>query len=643
MGHKAGIGAIFGIVTEEGVVKPDSPVVLLDRENKKIVRRQNTDANGGFTFNGLNEQEATYMVFATDEDGEEPKNALIQDRILPVPAYSGATFWGNWQHLTRRDEASFCWVGGYGVEDGRVMPYFQRASSNRSDHLFGARRFGSGEITINELESLVGAPHIPILDIHASALWMSLPTMRRDSIPTPTAVDAPREHTMEYTIDLSVATTLTLGWYHGWFGHGTYFNQWWSHTANGLNLMASPSQLRWEPSTRTLSVWYRHGTGQDLNGTTWANGPNTGTAVIRSHVFAEGEVPTGLSHIAYTLIPGVSLKLFVNGIPVQSWDLAGESTHLVSMSHASASYARGAFIIAGGTSSATTTTSVTMGPFAAYLWNALTDAQILEHHNALYATDVLPLVTGYAKEIVIDAPAIYARLDDANEAVTARNYYQAEYLLDASASNATQGESTVLRYQQFEVASITVGQPSPVIGGTSTLFNGGYLRSSGSVDTVIGNQLTIEFFIEPAADAPTVQQHLFRMAQNTVPAVWVYLNPDRTLYLGYRLSNAENEVFSFTHILTAEVFQHCVITLDTDARLATLYINGVAVESFGEAYISGVNFFPNLRGTNTVYSYIAGIAVDTSTFKGKLCEVAFYNKALPASRVLAHYNARLIP
>ena len=162
MGHKAGIGAIFGIVTEEGVVKPDSPVVLLDRENKKIVRRQNTDVNGGFTFNGLNEQEATYMVFATDEDGAEPKNALIQDRILPVPAYSGATLWANWEYVARRDGAMTVWSGDYyEAPGGDIYPYDSQSLEMASAYPVPCRLEGAGSTGLSVLAPPAGAPHIP--------------------------------------------------------------------------------------------------------------------------------------------------------------------------------------------------------------------------------------------------------------------------------------------------------------------------------------------------------------------------------------------------------------------------------------------------------------------------------------------------
>jgi len=97
MPHKPGNGAIFGIVSEDGASKPDFPVTLLDRTNGNIVNRRYTDLNGGFVFAGLNPETDDYQVIAQDEDNPPFKNAIIRDRIQPVPGYQGATYYGNWR------------------------------------------------------------------------------------------------------------------------------------------------------------------------------------------------------------------------------------------------------------------------------------------------------------------------------------------------------------------------------------------------------------------------------------------------------------------------------------------------------------------------------------------------------------------
>jgi len=56
----------------------------------KLLSMRLTAADGGFEFAGLDPEYDGYMLTATDEDGVTPKNALIQDRIQPIPAHVGA-------------------------------------------------------------------------------------------------------------------------------------------------------------------------------------------------------------------------------------------------------------------------------------------------------------------------------------------------------------------------------------------------------------------------------------------------------------------------------------------------------------------------------------------------------------------------
>ena len=90
-------GAILGIVSEDGVVKVNNPVVLMDH-NLQVLARTVTDANGGYAFYNLDPYKTDYMVFTVDNDGAEPKAALIKDYITPIQTVSG-TLRGNFPAL----------------------------------------------------------------------------------------------------------------------------------------------------------------------------------------------------------------------------------------------------------------------------------------------------------------------------------------------------------------------------------------------------------------------------------------------------------------------------------------------------------------------------------------------------------------
>lgn len=102
--HEPGSGSIFGIVTEDGLVKDSSPVYLMDMQRgegvgqARMLRKTLTAADGTFAFNGLNAEYDGYALVASDEDDTagEYKNALIQDRVQPIRGHTEATWAFNW-------------------------------------------------------------------------------------------------------------------------------------------------------------------------------------------------------------------------------------------------------------------------------------------------------------------------------------------------------------------------------------------------------------------------------------------------------------------------------------------------------------------------------------------------------------------
>ena len=116
MPHSPGLGAIYGIVSENGVPQADVKVYLFDRTGPKLLRTALSRADGGFEFAGLSTETTDYMVMTADETGDgialgvdedggailpegvtDPyKNALIQDRVKPVPIHMGTEYPAAW-------------------------------------------------------------------------------------------------------------------------------------------------------------------------------------------------------------------------------------------------------------------------------------------------------------------------------------------------------------------------------------------------------------------------------------------------------------------------------------------------------------------------------------------------------------------
>lgn len=83
-----GNGGIFGIVTEDGVPKPGTNVYLFERQTFNKYRQTQSDDIGGYKFEGIDENRE-WLLFAVDNDGAQPKNAIVHDRIQPISLLSG--------------------------------------------------------------------------------------------------------------------------------------------------------------------------------------------------------------------------------------------------------------------------------------------------------------------------------------------------------------------------------------------------------------------------------------------------------------------------------------------------------------------------------------------------------------------------
>ncbi len=668
MGHKLGIGAIFGIVSEEGVAKPASPVTLLDRENHRVVARQMTRSDGGFTFNGLNQEEATYIAYATDEDGEVPKNALIQDRILPVPAYSGATYWNNWLYSAIQ-RAMFCgWAGHVApnpANDNALIPQaFPSVYNDDADNVAGNVAFTSGSVTVNEYPAgqFPGAPHLPTFTLANGRAAFMLPPYPWELY---SAGGRLRAHSFEFTADLrNAAGEFT-------FGFAVSTTTWGGRhpcvlctaTGNNGNQPAPIISISYNPTERRIRLRYgaTSSTFGPVTATNWSGGVSGGSDLVNyDYVFPSAEdVPEGMVHIAYSIDPGVEVKVFVNGVVIASSDLSAQPTAFAHFSDSwsgRSGYARwsqSAIFIAGargGTSVPPNITQLTLGPFAFYPYRMLSEAEVLDHYESLFEPDVMPKLTGYAKDVFVDSPFLYLRLNDTTADVEDRSLCQANMINEAVvASFPIAAGRLAARFQQQNAALVTEEESSPVVGGMSTRFHGGYLRATGLAHGLSNlRQLALDFFIKPDAAAPGESQRLFHVRYFDTEhkdLLTVDMSTTRTLSFTVRLSTDVNETFSFAHELPTADFSHVGLVLDKVAGEAYLYVDGVLEETVSATttslWVAPYNTPAGLKTDLRVS--IAGSVTGTNVFAGHLCEFAVYPYALPTSRVLAHYNARLIP
>lgn len=83
--NERGAGGIYGVVSEDSVAANGYPVAALSRTTMDRIAYTLSEADGGYTLNGLN-PDNEYLVLAVDPSGPTPKNAIVWDRVKPIPS-----------------------------------------------------------------------------------------------------------------------------------------------------------------------------------------------------------------------------------------------------------------------------------------------------------------------------------------------------------------------------------------------------------------------------------------------------------------------------------------------------------------------------------------------------------------------------
>lgn len=80
-----GAGGIYGVVSEDGTAASGYPVAAFSRTSMQRVAYTTSESDGGYALNGLN-PDNEYLVLAVDPTGPSPKNAIVWDRVKPIPS-----------------------------------------------------------------------------------------------------------------------------------------------------------------------------------------------------------------------------------------------------------------------------------------------------------------------------------------------------------------------------------------------------------------------------------------------------------------------------------------------------------------------------------------------------------------------------
>ena len=608
MARITGIGAIFGIVSEDGIAKTASPVNLYNRTTGQLISRQLTKSDGGFVFNGLNQNSSEYLLTATDEDGTVPKNALSQDRVQPIPAHSGATFWGNWANLSRTLGA----VGGYaGGADG----------DNAPQPLDCGYVFTSGSPPIYDLPGMSpGAPNIATIALNASNIVFPAASAgaRQDGWGNPAKIS------YEFVFNPTTATTTDVH-------TGALFaqGQAWAGDGSGFYYHSGILFL-YTPATKILTLYRSIGGANDAY-----------TARLTPAGTVNLSTAAGPVHIVGTIAYGVAAKIYVNGTLSSTVDISGTNTWFYGSSNTQSGDPefRGSYYARGDGRSPLTSsgTTVRIGATATYRNKVLTQEEVTRLYQALMV-GTTPNITGFAREVVMDLPMWYYRFNDADVLNTAQEFLSGE--------TSTLPDSRAAR--TYAPTSLVTLAPSIVTGGNAITFAGGGFRAQmAGVISTERRGFTYAFIINPTG-TPTADEYLMvERAANDAEYTRIRRTTSNTLTITVMENGAARD-YAFTTALTLGVDQHVFIVMDKRALTLDLWIGGV----------NGITKVETLTPTATILDYDSGltyrrdphavcfggrinnaITAGVNMFKGNMAEWRLFPRALTPDRILAQNAA----
>lgn len=616
MPHSPGIGAIFGIVSEDGTPKENFSVDLYDRSTGEHISRQVSDANGGFTFNGLNPDTDDYRLVTGDEDNAPYKDAIARDRITPVPGYQGATYGGNWFSLALQ-------YGARGIVDYKLAPDNKFVSPYHTPARPTMRGNGdTTEYTPTTAASLTpGAPHIPALDLQGYKFFSRLQSVSADNNGDSKAEEwtqNPAKASFEFVADFSTLSPQS--------GDEVYFGM-YINTRDVIPETENNGVTRaiiacgYDDTVEELTV-YRNDTGSGSNA--------DGTWVALSPVI-DMSSHQGTRHVVVTIQYGVECKVYINDTLEETYDLSGSQSEPINSGsytglevmtfQVNSEYGSRAYNNNGANGK--------VGPMAAYPV-LLTASEISDLYDALMVGST-PVLTGYVKDVMIDRPCMYVRL---NESV------------------GTLGEDTIVN-QSRPVAlfngdsrgGIVFGGSSIVTGGNSADFDGtGGIRfneDGGALTQPKG--YTVEWIAKPSSATPGGVETIYAQTDTaeTRTGVKVQRETSGKLTVIHTAASAETINFDTTMADTAAQ-HHFAIVVDKDAQTAKLYVDGVEVEEDSTNAVALTVQYDDIDkiGETMIGGLVADNLSVTEGFDGELAEVAFYNYPLAVARIASHYAER---
>ena len=628
-----GSGGIYGIVSEDGVAQANRPVVLFERDTFYKVGYITTDENGGYAFNGLNENRE-FMVMSYDPSGPPYKNALVWDRINPINTKGKLTpqsaFWAR----RARDSALGMCVSYADYLNGATYRFFR------------ANILGLAENMLQTTDQFWGFDFYPESRVGGSIRFLK---SGRHLTPTPN--------------NNGLFVRAGQGTFNGRNAAGAsenFTNLTWEYIFKAPSTGETALIMMWAGRRDSDDVslygydnyngYYGMPAGPCLEVTTTVmnvrislSGRNLSTVRASSPVI-QGEV----YHVIVAYEQDNFIKLYVNGVLVQTTSISGggriwgwcrtqnatnenwDYLYTASLPNGAArrfdalsigGYGAPPFNSASGNAWAVAPAGHGGGfGLAAMYGRTFSAVDVVNFYDSFvnWETHVVPSShSGYMAEVEADNPILYLRMNE---------------LQNVRPVNALGFQDFVASFEGTPAFNAT----GFVAGSSSVTVSNGGLRIDNS--SALSSTFTVEQFIRPSSIAGTQRIWLLRVNNERAP-MYLSLISGKLILSIVDVSNTTTDI-AFSHTtLVAGTAYHVATTYDPWVeKKARLYINGVQVAE------QSASVFPDTYRTAAwlgIGMNPSGTAPTISErFQGQIGEFAAYNYVVPAARLLAHFDAR---
>lgn len=609
MPHKPRMGAIFGIVSENGVAKEASPVYLLDMRRdmgvgqSKILAKQFTQPDGGFVFSGLDPDYSDYALMASDEDGAEPKNALIQDRVQPIPSHAGTGAFGDWYSRVFKD----------GATSGIVAAPVREQSPQRPLGLTSAVVYS---VDPPSFGISIGVPEIPSMINMTTNKNGAMSSYGRTNSAVFTSAS------IELVLDVGSFSPTSSNMIIAFGGgvpigndDGSFASVYIGTSKTAASYGSVMCQLEYSPSSKEFIFYVVTGTGQQ------------GHVSEASRISAASL--TGLNHIVVTYLAAERVSLYANGVLLESKSTA------VTMSHSYSSSVDNFIAVGGSTGNFFFGAQFSMALAVGYPL-ALTATQVLQHYNSLYNNNMIGVASGYAKEILKSVPCWYYRFDDTD--------YSKGFSGELEARNSQTSLSpsrSLIKLADHELATPMLDSP---MLGRNTFSKPSSMSMKGSSAGLFGyifkDQFSFTCWVNFNLETPSVKEGIvgFEYYQSNAMFFELYRDTDGKIKVLVRgISSPETITFAYTPASDTWINLWVVVDKTQPTNpVAHLYAGSEASEpvlvatsiiSAGALYTASVHIGEKYNGAKGL-GCVMGSGLD-----GRFCEVAMFPLVVTEDRI----------